>query len=201
MAFRGTEQERERDVVVLDTFDSFLELGFKSYRRYSTTFQMAVAVQFQNCTSLIVSGSNQKCRIWKKRNKEGVEIVAMILTLMRTLFWTFFVEHQWSSIIHCKGKWLQVLRSVDWRADSQKVKIGNCTLIVEMSGKVEEERKTEQQRQKSPTIFTWTDKKKTESPTKSRNCEFEVLAAFSSFIRAWTDQVTKAVSYFCGKMS
>ena len=141
MAFSGTEQERERDVVVLDTFDSFLELGFKSYRRYSTTFQMAVAVQFQNCTSLIVSGSNQKCRIWKKRNKEGVEIVAMILTLIRTLFWTFFVEHQWSSIIHYKWNWLQVLRSVDWRADSQKAKIGSCTLIVEMSGKAEEEKR------------------------------------------------------------
>ena len=101
---------------------------------------MAVAVQFQNCTSLIVSGSNQKCTIWKKRNKGGVEIVAMILTLMRTLFWNLGVEHQWSSIIHYKGNWLQVLRSVDWRADSQKVKIGNCTLIVEMSGKAEEEK-------------------------------------------------------------
>ena len=176
--------------------------GFKSYRRYSTTFQMAVAVQFQNCTSLIVSGSNQKCTIWKKRNKGGVEIVAMILTLMRTSFWTFFAEHQWSSIIHYKGNWLQVLRSVDWRADSQKVKIGNCTLIVEMSEKGRRRKKQfEQQRQKSPTIFTWTDKKKTESPTKSRNCEFEFVATFSSFIRAWTDQVTKAVSYFCGKMS
>ena len=68
MAFSGTEQERERDVVVLDTFDSFLELGFKSYRRYSTTFQMAVAVQFQNCTSLIVSGSaiiDQKCETFR----------------------------------------------------------------------------------------------------------------------------------------
>ena len=70
------------------------------------------------------------------------------------------VEHQWSSIIHYKWKLLQVLRSVDWRADSQKVKIGNCTLIVEMSGKAEEEKKIEQQRQKSPTIFTWTEEER-----------------------------------------
>ena len=53
-----------------------------------------------------------------------------------------------------------------------------------MSGKAEEEKKPSNRDRNRQQSLHEQKRKETESPTKSRNCELEAFATFSSFIRA-----------------